>query len=302
MHTLDELIAAGYSIQNAKITSVSLNMEDYGCLTLAMTMESGGWGVVYGGYCLGKGYLGAEEFEGSAKGMEAIMRIMNTVGVSDLLKMKDKYVRVATKGWDSTVKIIGNIINDIWFDYEAFFKENGGGAMRAKIIAVDFDGTLIEEGKWPGIGATNEKVLNYCKDEQAKGTRIILWTNRVGEPLETAIRWCEEHGLRLDAVNDNVPEAVEFFGTNTRKIYADEFIDDRMAQGFNLPYYGEPQIKELTDKELISLYREKYFDVRDPIMNYWLHETIPHTIVVEHHSGFERTFNVFEYPAGKRDQ
>lgn len=26
--------------------------------------------------------------------------------------------------------------------------------MRAKIIAVDFDGTLIEEGKWPGIGAT----------------------------------------------------------------------------------------------------------------------------------------------------
>ena len=31
MHTLDELIAAGYSIQNAKITNVSLNMEDYGC-------------------------------------------------------------------------------------------------------------------------------------------------------------------------------------------------------------------------------------------------------------------------------
>ena len=101
---------------------------------------------------------------------------------------------------------------------------------------------------------------NYCKDEQEKGTRIILWTNRVGEPLETAIKWCEEHGLRLDAVNDNVPEAVEFFGTNTRKIYADEFIDDRMAQGFNLPYYGEPKIKELTDEELIVLYREKYFE------------------------------------------
>ena len=54
------------------------------------------------------------------------MRIMNTVGVSDLLKMKDKYVRVPTKGLGSTVKIIGNIINDIWFDYEAFFNENGG--------------------------------------------------------------------------------------------------------------------------------------------------------------------------------
>lgn len=115
-----------------------------------------------------------------------------------------------------------------------------GEPMRAKIIAVDFDGTLIEEGKWPGIGATNEKVLSYCKDEQAKGARIILWTNRVAEPLETAVKWCEEHGLRLDAVNDNLPESVEFFGTNTRKIYADEFIDDRMAHGFNLPYYSKP--------------------------------------------------------------
>ena len=45
--------------------------------------------------------------------------------------------------------------------------------MRAKIIAVDFDGTLIEDGKWPGIGSTNEEVLNYCKNEQKKpGWRI----------------------------------------------------------------------------------------------------------------------------------
>lgn len=106
--------------------------------------------------------------------------------------------------------------------------------MRAKIIAVDFDGTLIEDGKWSGIGATNEKVLNYCKDEHAKGARIILWTNRVGEPLETAIKWCEEHDLRLDAVNDNLPESVEFFGANPRKIYADEYIDDRMVKGVDL--------------------------------------------------------------------
>lgn len=162
--------------------------------------------------------------------------------------------------------------------------------MKGKIIAVDFDGTLIEEGKWPGIGATNEKVLGYCKDEQAKGARIILWTNRVGEPLETAVKWCEEHGLRLDAVNDNLPESVEFFRTNTRKIYADEFIDDRMVQGFNLPYYGEPKIKELTPEELFRLYQERYLDGRDPVINYRSHDTIPNAIVVEHHSGFESTF------------
>lgn len=118
----------------------------------------------------------------------------------------------------------------------------------------------------------------------------ILWTNRVGEPLETAVKWCEEHGLRLDAVNDNLPESVEFFGTNTRKIYADEFIDDRMVQGFNLPYYGEPKIKELTPEELFRLYQERYLDGRDPVINYRSHDTIPNAIVVEHHSGFESTF------------
>ena len=90
--------------------------------------------------------------------------------------------------------------------------------------------------------------------------------------------------------NDNLPESVEFFGTNTRKIYADEFIDDRMVQGFNLPYYGEPKIKELTPEELFRLYQERYLDGRDPVINYRSHDTIPNAIVVEHHSGFESTF------------
>lgn len=44
MHTLDKLIAAGYSVQNAKITNVSLNTKDYGCLTLAMVLEGCGGG------------------------------------------------------------------------------------------------------------------------------------------------------------------------------------------------------------------------------------------------------------------
>jgi Predicted hydrolases of the HAD superfamily len=167
--------------------------------------------------------------------------------------------------------------------------------MRAKIIAVDFDGTLVEN-KWPDIGATNEKVLDYCKSERAKGARIILWTNRVGEPLTNAIKWCQDHGLLLDAINDNIQESIDFFGFNTRKIYADEFIDDRMAKGFDLPYVPKKsvRIKEMSPKELLKLYREKYMDGRDPIISYWVHETMPNAIKVEHHSGFVREFYVVE--------
>lgn len=53
----------------------------------------------------------------------------------------------------------------------------------AKIIAVDFDGTLVEN-KWPEIGAPIEKNIAKVKAEQEAGAKIILWTNRVGEPLE----------------------------------------------------------------------------------------------------------------------
>ena len=124
-YTQEQLTEAGYSIENALITNVDLSMADHGCLTLAMTLEGSGWGVVYGGYCLGKGYLGADDdfFDGSAAGMEYLMRIMDTVGVEKLQDLKGKYVRVANKGWGSSVKIIGNIIKDKWFDTETFFAD-----------------------------------------------------------------------------------------------------------------------------------------------------------------------------------
>ena len=112
--TQELLEAEGYEIQNAQIKNVSLNMADHGVLTSDLTLDGHGWGVCYGGYVLGKGY---------ASGLEAIMRIMDTVGCSTYEGMKGKYVRVATKGWGSTVKIIGNILEDKWFDCESFFDD-----------------------------------------------------------------------------------------------------------------------------------------------------------------------------------
>ena len=124
-YTQEQLTEAGYSIENALITNVDLSMADHGCLTLVMTLEGGGWGVVYGGYCLGKGYLDADDdfFDGSAAGMEYLIRIMDTVGVEKFQDLKGRYVRVANKGWGSSVKIIGNIIKDKWFDAETFFAD-----------------------------------------------------------------------------------------------------------------------------------------------------------------------------------
>ena len=128
-YTYEQLTESGYRIENALIKSVDLSMVDHGCLKLAMTLEGGGWGVVYGSHCLGKGYLGADDdfFNGSAAGMEYLIRIMDTVGVEKFQDLKGKYVRVALKGWGNSLNIIRNIIKDKWFDAETFFtdkKEN----------------------------------------------------------------------------------------------------------------------------------------------------------------------------------
>lgn len=121
-HDQVSLTDAGYEIENAKIISADLSMEECGVLTLSLVLEGAGWGCAYGGYVLGHGYLGAEEFKGSAKGMESIMRIMDVVGVEKFIDLKGKIVRVAARGWGGSIKIIGNVISDKWFDIESFFE------------------------------------------------------------------------------------------------------------------------------------------------------------------------------------
>ena len=84
--------------------------------------------------------------------------------------------------------------------------------MNSKIIAVDFDGTLCEN-KWPDIGKPNEKIISYLRLEKERGTKLILWTCRTGKELEAALKWSSEHYIYFDAVNRNIPEVVESFGS-----------------------------------------------------------------------------------------
>lgn len=105
--------------ENAKITNAELTMEDHGVLTYYITLEGRGWGCNFGGIVIGNGYLGAIEFKGSEKGTEAIMRIMDTVGVNKWNDLKGRYVRVDIS--DRSIHKIGNIIENKWFDQKEFF-------------------------------------------------------------------------------------------------------------------------------------------------------------------------------------
>lgn len=96
-----------------------------------------------------------------------------------------------------------------------------------KIYAFDFDGTLCKEA-FPAIGKPNRIMIAYARYLQENGNKLILWTCRNGERLQEAISWCADYGLHFDAVNDNLPETLMKYGTNSRKITADYYIDDKM--------------------------------------------------------------------------
>lgn len=116
-------------VRNMKIESVSISMEDHGCLTFYLSMTNGGVCVSLGGYCIGKGYLGAkpEDFIGSPSGIECLMRIMDTVGVEKWEDLRGKYVRMVDPGWGGTVTTIGNILQDKWFNVREFFEQKREG-------------------------------------------------------------------------------------------------------------------------------------------------------------------------------
>lgn len=102
------------------------------------------------------------------------------------------------------------------------------------IIAVDFDGTLVSD-KFPDIGKPNKFMFELCKRWRNEGYRIILWTCRDGERLKEAVEFCFSQGLFFDAVNCNIPEVQYKYGGDTRKVFADFYIDDKalLVEGVN---------------------------------------------------------------------
>lgn len=98
------------------------------------------------------------------------------------------------------------------------------------IIAVDFDGTIVEDA-YPKIGKPMLFAFETLKKLQEEGHRIILWTYRSGSRLDEAVQFCEGQGIFFYAVNSSFPEE-SYSNDISRKIHADLFIDDRNIGGF----------------------------------------------------------------------
>ena len=107
---------------------------------------------------------------------------------------------------------------------------------KSLIIAVDFDGTIVED-KYPGVGKPKPFALETLKMLQKDGHRLILWTYRHGSKLQDAVKFMEDNDIPPYAVNRSYPEEASHPSDVSRKIHADLFIDDRNFNGF--PGWGE---------------------------------------------------------------
>lgn len=104
------------------------------------------------------------------------------------------------------------------------------------IIAIDFDGTIVEH-RYPAIGKEIPFAIETLKKLQQDRHKLILWTVREGELLEEAVAYCRERGLEFYAINRDYPEEEKEQNRHfSRKLKADLFIDDRNLGG--LPDWG----------------------------------------------------------------
>lgn len=108
--------------------------------------------------------------------------------------------------------------------------------MTNKKLAIDFDGTIVEDA-YPNIGKPQAFAFEALKQLENKGYRLILWTYRHGERLQEAVEFCRKNGIEFYAVNSSYEGEVFDGNTQSRKLDADIFIDDRNLGGF--PGWGE---------------------------------------------------------------
>ncbi len=127
------------------------------------------------------------------------------------------------------------------------------------VIAVDFDGTIVEH-KYPEIGEERPFAVETLKKLAEQRHKLILWTVREGKLLEDALDWCKERGLEFYAINsdcsDRFNEAKD--KNYSCKLNADVFIDDKNISG--IPDWGTIYRIITTGKSYQQILRARIYE------------------------------------------
>lgn len=115
-----------------------------------------------------------------------------------------------------------------------------------KIIAIDFDGTIVED-RFPAIGQMMPGAKEAINELFHMGYEIIIWTSRTHIRMLEAVEFLAKNGVKYHRINESSPANLRMYNNkDSRKIFADMYIDDRGIHA--LPPWNE----------ILEIVREKH--------------------------------------------
>lgn len=135
--------------------------------------------------------------------------------------------------------------------------------MAQYIVAVDFDGTMVEH-QYPDIGQPVPEAIEWVHKWIEAGAKIVLWTIRSHQGtgrLDQAVEYMENAGIELYGVNKN-PTQKSF--SSSAKAYAHKYVDDMafgcpmvQPEGFDKPVVdwsvvGPAILKEVKEAKVLK--------------------------------------------------
>lgn len=97
-------------------------------------------------------------------------------------------------------------------------------------ISIDVDGTIVSS-KYPNIGTLQhgaKEVINKWYEKHC----VVINTCRSEEHEQAALWFLKDNGINFHYFNENPTHLIEQYGTDTRKLSADIYFDDKAAGGF----------------------------------------------------------------------
>lgn len=99
-----------------------------------------------------------------------------------------------------------------------------------KYIAIDYDGTIVDEGAFPEVGNYKTLAIVTIKRMIAEGYKVGIWTARGSvEQKELVMGALKEQGVDTEKLlfNEHFEYFLNKYESRSPKIYADVYIDDR---------------------------------------------------------------------------
>ena len=107
------------------------------------------------------------------------------------------------------------------------------------VISIDFDGVIVSN-RYPSIGVLRNDTKETLDKWNNQGHTIVINTCRPGRYATEALQFLVENSIPFHYFNANPKHLIDKYGTDTRKISADIYFDDKNPKGF----YGWEHAKD----------------------------------------------------------